>query len=179
MTIFQERIDCSIRALVKCGFIGLSQIGEIDGLVIAWREVNVAQHLVAVGAFAFDVHCEGGTLSFPTKDSAETKRRVDVAIGYRNPRHIGPITRAGRVFRVRSNNRESVFSEHWRCERRKRDTAQHFGQKRHLFHRLTYTLLPTGHQIGIAAIRGDLFGSQARSENKRAIGLALGLVQRE
>jgi hypothetical protein len=49
MTIFQERIDCSIRALVKCSFIGLSQIGEIDGLAIAWREVNVAQHLVALG----------------------------------------------------------------------------------------------------------------------------------
>ena len=137
MAMSDDRIDCSILALVKRGFVGLMQIGEIDDLVIAWREVNVAQHLVAVGAFAFDVHCEGGTLSFPTKDSAETKRRVDVAIGYRNPRHIGPITRARRVFRVRSNNREIVFSEHRRCERRKRDTAQHFAQKRHLIHRLT------------------------------------------
>jgi hypothetical protein len=66
MTISYERINCSILALVKCGFIGLRQIGEIDGLVIAWREVNVAQHLVAVWAFAFEVYCEGGTLSFPT-----------------------------------------------------------------------------------------------------------------
>ena len=85
MTIFQERIDCSIRALVKCSFIGLSQIGEIDGLVIAWREVNVAQHLVAVGAFAFEMYCEGSTFSFPTKDSAETKHRINVASGYRHP----------------------------------------------------------------------------------------------
>ena len=85
MTISHERINCSILALVKCGFIGLMQIGEIDGLVIAWREVNVAQHLVAVGAFAFEVYCEGGTLSFPTQDSAETKHRVDVVSGYRHP----------------------------------------------------------------------------------------------
>ena len=85
MTIFQERIDCSIRALVKCSFIGLSQIGEIDRLVIAWREVHVAQHLVAGGAFAFEVYCEGGTLSFFTQDSAEAKYRVDVMSGYRHP----------------------------------------------------------------------------------------------
>jgi hypothetical protein len=85
MTISYERINCSILALVKCGFIGLRQIGEIDGLVIAWREVNVAQHLVAVGAFAFEVHCEGGTFSFPTKDSAETKHRIDLVSGYRHP----------------------------------------------------------------------------------------------
>ena len=85
MAIFRERIDCSTRALVKCGFIGLIQIGEIDGLVIAWREVNVAQHLVAVGAFAFEMYCEGSTFSFPTKDSAETKHRINVASGYRHP----------------------------------------------------------------------------------------------
>ena len=85
MAMSHERIDCSILALVKRGFIGLMQIGEIDGLVIAWREVNVAQHLIAVGAFAFDVYCEGGTLSFPTQDSAETKHRIDVVSGYRHP----------------------------------------------------------------------------------------------
>ena len=85
MRIFRERIDCSTRALVKCGFIGLIQIGEIDGLVIAWREVNVAQHFIAGGAFAFEVYCEGGTLSFLTQDSAETKHRVDVMSGYRHP----------------------------------------------------------------------------------------------
>ena len=45
MAMSHERIDSSILALVKRGFIGLMQIGEIDGLVIAWREVNVAQHL--------------------------------------------------------------------------------------------------------------------------------------
>jgi hypothetical protein len=61
------------------------QIGEIDNFVIAWREVNVAQHLVAVGAFAFEVHCEGRTFSFPTKDSAETKHRIDLVSGYRHP----------------------------------------------------------------------------------------------
>ena len=66
MTISHERINCSIPALMQCGFIGLSQIREIDRLVIAWRKVNVAQHLVAGGAFAFEVYCEGGTLSFLT-----------------------------------------------------------------------------------------------------------------
>ena len=85
MAIFRERIDCSTRALVKCGFIGLIQIGEIDGLVIAWREVHVAQHLVAVWAFAFEVYREAGTLSFPTQDSAKTKHRVDVVSGYHHP----------------------------------------------------------------------------------------------
>ena len=85
MSMFHDCIDCSARALVKCGFIGLMQIGEIDGLVVAWREVNVAQHLIAVGAFAFEVYCEGGTLSFPAQDSAETKHRVDVVSGYRHP----------------------------------------------------------------------------------------------
>ena len=85
MAMSDDRIDCSILALVKRGFVGLMQIGEIDDLVIAWREVNVAQHLVAVGAFAFDVHCEGGTFSFPAKDSAETKHRIDAVSSYRHP----------------------------------------------------------------------------------------------
>ena len=85
MAMSDDRIDCSILALVKRGFVGLMQIGEIDDLVIAWREVNVAQHLVAVGAFAFEMYCEGSTFSFPTKDSAETKDRINVASGYRHP----------------------------------------------------------------------------------------------
>ena len=62
MAMSHDRIDSSIPALVKRGFIGLMKIGEIDGLVIAWREVNVAQHLSAVGTFALDANCEGGTL---------------------------------------------------------------------------------------------------------------------
>ena len=49
MAMSHDRIECSILALVKRGFIGLMQIGEIDDLVIAWREVNVPQHLVAIG----------------------------------------------------------------------------------------------------------------------------------
>jgi hypothetical protein len=69
----------------KVWLIGLMHIGEIDGLVIAWREVNVAQHLVAVGAFAFEVYREAGTLPFPTQDSGETKHRVDVVSGYHHP----------------------------------------------------------------------------------------------
>ena len=85
MAMSHDRIDSSIPALVKRGFIGLMKIGEIDGLVIAWREVNVAQHLVAVGTFAFEVYHEGGTLSFPTQDSAETKHRIYVVSGYRHP----------------------------------------------------------------------------------------------
>jgi len=85
MMMSNERIDRSTWALVKSGFIGLMQIGEIDGHVIAWREVDVAQQLIAAGVFAFDVHCEGGTFSFLTKDSAKTKRRLDVVRGYRHP----------------------------------------------------------------------------------------------
>ena len=76
-----------------------------DRFVIAWREVNVAQHLSAVGTFALDANCEGGTLSLPTQDRAKTKRRVDLVSGYRHPCRIRPITRARRVFRVRSGSR--------------------------------------------------------------------------
>ena len=142
MAMSHDRIDSSIPALVKRGFIGLMQIGEIDGLVIAWREVNVAQHLSAVGAFALDANCEGGTLSLPTQDSAKTKRRIDLVSGYRHPCRIRPITRARRVFRVSANNREVVFSEHLCCERRERYNAQHPGRNRHLFHRLTVPCYP-------------------------------------
>ena len=60
MAMSPDRIDSSVPALIKRGFIGLMQIGEIDGLVIAWREVNVAQHLSAVGTFALDANCEAG-----------------------------------------------------------------------------------------------------------------------
>jgi len=35
MAMSHDRIDSSIPALVKRGFIGLMKIGEIDGLVIA------------------------------------------------------------------------------------------------------------------------------------------------
>ena len=142
----RDRIDSSVPALVKRGFIGLMQIGEIDSLVIAWREVNVAQHLSAVGTFALDANCEGGTLSLPTQDSAKTKRRVDLVSGYRHPCRIRPITRARRVFRVSANNREVVFSEHLCCERRERYNAQHSGRN-HLFSPSHCTLLPRAHCI--------------------------------
>ena len=70
MAMCRDRIDSSVPALVKRGFIGLMQIGEIDGLVIAWREANVAQHLSAVRTFALDANCEGGALPLPTQHSA-------------------------------------------------------------------------------------------------------------
>jgi hypothetical protein len=146
MAMSRDRIDSSVPALVKRGFIGLMQIGEIDSLVIAWREVNVAQHLSAVGTFALDANCEGGTLSLPTQDSAKTKRRIDFVSGYRHPCRIRPITRARRVFRVSANNREVVFSEHLCCERRERYNAQHSGRN-HLFSPSHCTLLPRGHCI--------------------------------
>ena len=146
MAMSPDRIDSSVPALVKRGFIGLMQIGEIDGLVIAWREVNVAQHLSAVGTFALDANCEGGTLTLPTQDSAKTKRRIDLVSGYCHSRHIGPATRARRVFRVSANNREVVFSEHLCCERRERYNAQHSGRN-HLFSPSHCTLLPRGHCI--------------------------------
>src|SRR6476659_6645474 len=146
MAMSHDPFDSSIPALVKRGFIGLMQIGEIDGLVIAWREVNVAQHLSAIGTFALDANCEGGTLSLLTQDSAKTKRGVDLVSGYRHPCRIRPITRARRVFRVSANNREVVFSEHLCCERRERYNAQHSGRN-HLFSPSHCTLLPRGHCI--------------------------------
>ena len=146
MAMSPDRIDSSVPALIKRGFIGLMQIGEIDGLVIAWREVNVAQHLSAMGTFALDANCEGGTLSLLTQDSAKTKRRVDLVSGYRHPCRIPPITRARRVFRVRPHNREVVFSNHLCCERRERYNAQH-PDRNHLFSPSHCTLLPRAHCI--------------------------------
>ena len=163
-------IDSSVPALVKRGFIGLMQIGEIDGLVIAWREVNVAQHLSAVGTFALDANCEGGALSLPTQDSAKTKRRIDLVSGYRHPCRIRPITRARRVFRVSANNREVVFSEHLCCERRERYNAALWPQSSFF----TVSLYPITQEplYSIAAIRGGPFSSLMQSLKQRAIGIA-------
>jgi hypothetical protein len=126
-----DRMDSSIPTLVKRGFVGLMKVGEIYVLVIAWREGNVAQHLSAVGTFALDANCEGGTLSLPTEDSAKAKRRIDLASGYRHSCRSRPIARARRVFRVSANNREVVFSEHLCCECRERYNAQHPDRNRH------------------------------------------------
>ena len=92
MAMSRDRIDSSVPALVKRGFIGLMQIGEIDSLVIAWREVNVAQHLSAVGTFALDANCEGGTFWLPTQDSAKTNASsLSIFVsGYRHPCRIRP-----------------------------------------------------------------------------------------
>ena len=49
MAMSDDRMDSSIPTLVKRGFIGLMKVGEIYGLVFAWREGDVAQHLSAVG----------------------------------------------------------------------------------------------------------------------------------
>jgi hypothetical protein len=84
MAMSDDRMDSSIPTLVKRGFIRLMKVGELYGLVIAWREVDVAQHLSAVRTFALDANCEGGTLSVPTQDSAKAKRRNDLASGYRH-----------------------------------------------------------------------------------------------
>jgi len=131
MAMSDDRMDSSIPALVKRGFIGLMKVGEIYGLVIAWREVDVAQHLSAVRAFALDANCEGGTLSLPTQDSAKTKRRIDLASGYRHSCRIRLIVRARRVFRVSANDREVVFSNHLCCACRECDNAQHPDRNRH------------------------------------------------
>jgi hypothetical protein len=65
MAMSDDRMDSSIPTLVKRGFIGLMKVGEIYGLVIAWREVNVAQHLSAVGTFALDANSKRRTLALP------------------------------------------------------------------------------------------------------------------
>src|SRR4051812_42241836 len=96
------------------------KVGEIDGLVIAWREVNVAQHLSAVWILALDANCEGGTVSLPIQDSAKTKRRINLMGAYRHPCRMRPITCARRVFRISANNREVVFCVHLCCDRRER-----------------------------------------------------------
>ena len=168
MAMSHDRIDSSIPALVKRGFIGLMKIGEIDGLVIAWREVNVAQHLSAVGTFALDANCEGGALSLPTQDSAKTKRRIDLVSGYCHPRHIGPTTRARRVFRVRANNREIVFSERLCCERRERYNAQHSGRNRHPVSPSLYCY-PRAIRLVLLQFEAVRLVPHAMSENERPL----------
>ena len=112
------------------------------------------RRLSAIGTFALDANCEGGTLSLLTQDSAKTKRRVDTVSGYRHPCRIRPITRARRVFRVSANNREVVFSNHLCCERRERFDAQHPGRQSSFF---TVSLYPATESplYSIAALRGS------------------------
>ena len=62
-----------IWTFVERGLVGLVLIREIDDLVVARSEVDVAHHSAAARAFAFDMQCEGGTLTLPAQDGAQTK----------------------------------------------------------------------------------------------------------
>src|SRR6185312_6235390 len=69
----RERAGRSLRALVERGLVGLVLVREIDDLVVARREIDVAQHLAAAGTLALDMHRKGGTLAFSAQDGAESE----------------------------------------------------------------------------------------------------------
>src|ERR671930_226576 len=53
----------SVRASIEHRLVGLVLVGEIDGLILAQREVDVAHHLASARATALDVHREGRALA--------------------------------------------------------------------------------------------------------------------
>jgi hypothetical protein len=124
-----------IWTFVKRGLVGLVLSREIDDLVVARSEVDVAHHSAAARAFAFDMQCEGGTLPLPAQDGAQTKARIDVADGDLHPRNtrVGAVSLAYLIFRIRTDQREVVCTEDWRrCKRRERNNTQHSGCNWHL-----------------------------------------------
>ena len=58
---------------MKHGLVGLVVIRKVDGLVLARREVDVAQHLAAARALAFDMDHEGGTVALLAQDRAQAR----------------------------------------------------------------------------------------------------------
>src|SRR5262249_41610659 len=69
----------SIRTSMKHGLVGLVLIRKVDGLVLARREIDVAQHLAAARALALDMDHKGGALALLAQNSAQAEHRVDVA----------------------------------------------------------------------------------------------------
>src|SRR5262245_7417416 len=60
----------SVGATVEHGLVGLVLIGKIDGLVLAWREIHVAEHLAAAWTLAFHMNHEGGAFALLAQDRA-------------------------------------------------------------------------------------------------------------
>src|SRR5262249_48633020 len=79
----------SIGTSMKHGLVGLVLIRKIDGLVLARREGDVAQHLAAARALAFDMDHEGRALALLAQDGAQAEHRVDVARRDRHARYAG------------------------------------------------------------------------------------------
>src|SRR5262249_53163214 len=73
------RAGPSIRTSMKHGLVGLVLIRKVDGLVLARREGDVAQHLAAAWALAFDMDHKGGALALLAQNGAQAEHRVDVA----------------------------------------------------------------------------------------------------
>src|SRR5262245_38559107 len=68
----------SVGAPVEHGLVGLVLIREIDGLVVAQREVDVAHHLASARALAFDMDRKGSAVALLVQDSAEAEHRIDI-----------------------------------------------------------------------------------------------------
>src|ERR1700747_85920 len=73
------RAGRSVGAPVEHGLVSLVLIGKIDGLVLAWREIHVAEHLAAARALAFNVDHEGGAFALLAQDRAQAEDGIDVA----------------------------------------------------------------------------------------------------
>src|SRR6266436_8200361 len=69
----------SVGTPVEHGLVGLVLIGKIDRLILAWREVHVAEHLAAAWTLAFHMNHEGGAFALLAQDRAQAEDGIDVA----------------------------------------------------------------------------------------------------
>src|SRR5262245_7756568 len=121
------RASRSIRTSMKHGLVGLVLIRKVDGLVLARREDDIAQHLAAARALAFHMDHKGGALALLVQDGAQAEHRIDIARRDLHARNAGvrTIRLARLIFRIGADEREIVLPMHRRGERCQRDEAQH------------------------------------------------------
>src|SRR5262249_33430752 len=113
-----------IRTPIEDGLVGLVLVGEVDGLVLAQGEIDIAQHLAAARPLALDMDRKRVALALLVQDSAEAEHRVDVLERDLHPRHGGVGTGAGLVFGVGTDERKVVLALYRCCERGQCDNPQ-------------------------------------------------------
>src|SRR5262245_55781556 len=163
----------SIRAPVQNGLVGLVLVRKVDRLVLAQREIDVAQHLAAARALALDMHRKGVAVTRSAHDRAESEERVDVARCNLHARNagVGCTALAGLIFRICARDREIVLTEHWCCKRCDDDNAEQSGcdfEHPYPLSRDTEWPSPTVLDAGRAA-NGQGRGLVPRTRSSRAI----------
>src|SRR5437667_9935736 len=77
-SVVKQRAGRSVGAPVEHGLVSLILIGKLNGLVLTWREVHVAEHLAAAWTLAFHMNHEGGAFAFLAEDRAQAEEGIDV-----------------------------------------------------------------------------------------------------